>query len=169
MGHRAKLVAQGVAIGLAVRLFALLAWSLLRDKGGDLAAAAVCAERPQALDFRLERLDNTWASWCNPCKEEAPYLEQVWRDNRDRGEVVVGLNAKDLRSDALRFMKRFDLTFPVVRDGSGDAIQEYGATGFPETVVLDRKGRVVAGFAGAVNTDEEKERLGSALEHALSS
>jgi cytochrome c biogenesis protein CcmG/thiol:disulfide interchange protein DsbE len=186
VGHRAKLVAQGVAIGLVVLLFGLLAWSLVRDEGGDLAASAARGERPQAPDFTLERLDqkgdlelsslrgravvlNTWASWCIPCKEEAPYLEQVWRDNRDRGVVVVGLNAKDLRSDAQRFVNRFDLTFPVVRDGSGDTIQEYGVTGFPETFVLDREGRVVEAFAGAVNSDEDKKRLGSAIERALSS
>jgi len=185
VGHRAKLVAQGVAIGLVVLLFTLLAWSLVRDEGGDLAASAARGERPQAPDFTLERLDqkgdlelaslrgkavvlNTWASWCIPCKEEAPYLEQVWRDNRDRGVVVVGLNAKDLRSDAQRFVNRFDLTFPVVRDGSGDTIQEYGVTGFPETFVLDREGRVVEAFAGAVNSDKDKKRLSSAIERALS-
>lgn len=186
MGHRAKLVAQGVAIGLVALLFVLLAWSLVRDEGGDLAGSAARGERPQAPDFTLERLDqegdlrlsslegkavvlNTWASWCIPCKEEAPYLEQVWRDNRDRDVVVVGLNAKDLRSDARRFVSRFDLTFPVVRDGSGDTLREYGVTGFPETFVLDRDGRVVEAFAGAVNSDEDKERLRSAIERALSS
>ena len=186
MGHRAKLVAQGVAMGLVVLLFVLLAWSLVRDEGGDLAASAARGDRPQAPDFTLERLGeegelqlsslrgkavvlNTWASWCIPCKEEAPYLEQLWRDNRDRDVVVVGLNAKDLRGDAQRFMTRFDLTFPVVRDGSGDTIQEFGVTGFPETFVLDREGRVVEVFAGAVNSDEDKERLDSAIERALSS
>jgi cytochrome c biogenesis protein CcmG/thiol:disulfide interchange protein DsbE len=184
MAHRAKFVAQGVAIGLVVLLFVLLAWSLVRDEGGDLAAAAARGERPRAPDFTLERLDregelalgslrgkavvlNAWASWCIPCKDEAPYLEQVWRDNRDRGIVVVGLNAKDLRSDARRFMERYHLTFPVVRDGSGDTIRGYGVTGFPETFVLDREGRVVEVFAGAVNTDEDKERLRSAIERAL--
>jgi DsbE subfamily thiol:disulfide oxidoreductase len=186
MGHRAKLVAQGVALGLVVLLFALLAWSLVRDEGGDLAAAAARGERPKAPDFALERLDgegelrlsslrgkavvvNTWASWCIPCKEEAPYLEQLWRDNRDRDVVVVGVNAKDLRGDARRFVSRYDLTFPVVRDGSGDTIREWGVTGFPETFVLDRDGRVVEAFAGAVNSDEDKERLSSALERALES
>lgn len=186
MGHRAKLVAQGVAIGLVVLLFALLAWSLVRDEGGDLAASAARGERPKAPEFALQRLSgagelrlsslrgkavvlNTWASWCIPCKGEAPYLEQLWRDNRDRGVVVVGLNAKDLRSDAQRFVRRFDLTFPVVRDGSGDTIREWGVTGFPETFVLDREGRVVEAFAGAVNSDEDKERLSSAIERALSS
>ena len=186
MGHRAKLVAQGVAIGLVVLLFVLLAWSLARSEGGDLAEAAGRGDRPEAPDFALERLDgdgelqlsslagkavvlNVWASWCVPCKEEAPYLEQVWRDNKDRDVVVVGLNAKDLREDAKRFVSRFDLTFPIVRDGSSDTLEDYGVTGFPETFVIDREGRVVEAFAGAVNSDEDKERLSSAIERALSS
>ena len=182
--HRAKLVAQGVAIGLVVLLFALLAWSLVADEGGNLAAAAARGERPEAPDFTLERLDergdltlsslrgkavvlNVWASWCIPCKEEAPYLEQVWRDNRDRDVVVVGLDAKDFRRDARAFVERFDLTFPIVYDGPGDTLAGYGVTGFPETFVLDRDGRVVEALAGAVDSDEDRMRLREAIERAL--
>ena len=112
---------------------------------------------------------NVWASWCIPCKEEAPFLEQVWQDNRDRDVVVVGLDAKDFRSDARRFMKRFGLTFPIVYDGPGDTLGGYGVTGFPETFVLDREGNVVEVFAGAVNAKEDRVRLRAAIERALSS
>jgi cytochrome c biogenesis protein CcmG/thiol:disulfide interchange protein DsbE len=186
MGRRATLVAQGVALGLVALLFILLAWTLLTDEGGDLAAAAARGERPQAPDFTLERLDqegeltlssrrgkavvlNVWASWCIPCKEEAPFLEQVWQQNRSRGVVVVGLDAKDFRSDARRFMKRFGLTFPIVYDGPGDTLGSYGVTGFPETFVIDREGKVVEAFAGAVNATEDRARLRAALEQALTS
>jgi len=186
MARRAKFVAQGVAVGLVMLLLILLSWSLLTDEGGDLAAAAARGERPQAPDFTLERLDrrgdltlsslqgkavvlNVWASWCIPCKEEAPYLEQVWRENRKRDLVVVGVDAKDLREDARRFMKRFGLTFPIVYDGPADVVREYGVTGFPETFVLDREGRVVEAFAGAVNAKTDRARLRAAIEQALSS
>jgi cytochrome c biogenesis protein CcmG, thiol:disulfide interchange protein DsbE len=185
VGYRARLVAQGVAIGLVALLFILLAWSLLHDKGGDLSKQANRGERPAAPDFTLERLDqdgelqlaslrgkvvvlNTWASWCVPCKEEAPFLEQVWRSNRDRGVVVLGLDAKDFRADARRFADRYGLTFPLVYDGPGDAIDEYGVTGFPETFVIDREGRVVRAFVGAVNGEEERAELRTAIEGALS-
>lgn len=184
MARRAKLVAQGVAVGLVVLLFLLLAWTLLTDQGGDLAAAAARGERPRAPDFTLERLDedgeltlsslqgkaivlNVWASWCIPCKEEAPFLEEVWRRNRDRGVVVVGLDAKDFRADARRFAKRFRLTFPIVYDGPGDSLGGYGVTGFPETFVIDRDGKVVQAFAGAVNAKEDRARLRAAVEQAL--
>ena len=178
-------MAQGVAIGLVALLFILLAWSLLHDEGGDLSKKANAGELPAAPDFTLDRLDqdgeiqlsslrgkavvlNVWASWCIPCKDEAPYLEEVWRANRDRDVVVVGLDAKDFRADARRFAKRFALTFPLAYDGPGDVIDGYGVTGFPETFVIDREGRVVRAFAGAVNGEEERGRLRAAIEDALS-
>lgn len=186
MAHRAKLVGQGVAIGLVVLLFALLAWSLASKEGGDLASAAARGDRPLAPDFTLERLDedgeltlsslrgkavvlNVWASWCIPCKEEAPYLEQLWRENREREVVVVGLDAKDFRKDARAFVERFGLTFPIVYDGPGDTLAALGVTGFPETFVLDRDGRVVDVIAGAVNSDADRARLTRAIAEALES
>jgi cytochrome c biogenesis protein CcmG, thiol:disulfide interchange protein DsbE len=185
VGYRARLVAQGVAIGLVALLFILLAWSLLHDEGGDLSKQANRGDLPVAPDFTLERLDrdgelqlaslrgkvvvlNTWASWCVPCKDEAPFLEQVWRSNRARGVVVLGLDAKDFRADARRFADRYGLTFPLVYDGPGDVIDEYGVTGFPETFVIDREGRVVRAFVGAVDGEEERAELRTAIEGALS-
>jgi cytochrome c biogenesis protein CcmG/thiol:disulfide interchange protein DsbE len=184
VARRAKLVAQGVAVGLVMLLFVLLTWTLLTEEGGNLAAAAARGERPQAPDFTLERLDrkgelalsslegkavvlNVWASWCIPCKEEAPFLERVWQQNRKRGLVVVGLDAKDFRRDARRFAERFGLTFPIVYDGPGGTLGGYGVTGFPETFVIDRQGKVVEAFAGAVNADEDRARLRAAIERAL--
>ncbi|HLF69023.1 MAG TPA: TlpA disulfide reductase family protein [Gaiellaceae bacterium] len=186
MGRRLLLVAQGVAVGLVVLLFALLLWKLVDDEGGDLARAAANGERPAAPEFTLERLDedgelslsalrgkavvlNFWASWCVPCKEEAPVLEELWQENRERGLVVVGLDAKDFRRDARDFVRRFGLTFPIVYDGPGDTIPDWGVTGFPETFVIDRDGRVVEAFVGAVNSDEDRGRLRAAVERALDS
>jgi cytochrome c biogenesis protein CcmG/thiol:disulfide interchange protein DsbE len=184
LASRARLVAQGVAIGLVALLFILLAWSLLTDEGGDLAAAANRGDRPSAPDFTLDRLDedgelqlsslrgkaivvNFWASWCQPCKEEAPHLQQVWREHRPRGLVVVGLDSKDFREDGRRFVRRFEWTFPIAFDGPGSVSDDYGVTGYPETFVIDRSGRVVEAFIGAVNSEEDRERLRQAIESAL--
>jgi cytochrome c biogenesis protein CcmG, thiol:disulfide interchange protein DsbE len=184
VARRAKLVGQGVAIGLVALLFVLLVWALVNDEGGDLAKKANRGDLPPAPELTLERLDqdgelvlssllgkavvlNFWASWCLPCKEEAPYLEQVWRENRDRGLVVVGYDSKDARRDARRFAERFGLTFPIVFDGPGDRLADWGVTGFPETFVIDREGRVVAAFVGEVTSEEDKQDLRAAIEEAL--
>jgi cytochrome c biogenesis protein CcmG, thiol:disulfide interchange protein DsbE len=184
VARRARLVAQGVAVGLVALLFILLVWALVTEEGGDLAKRANEGELPQAPEFVHERLDedgtlalsslagkavvlNFWASWCLPCKEEAPFLEQVWRENRARGLVVVGYDAKDFRRDARRFAGRYGLTFPIVFDGPGDSLEDWGVTGFPETFVLDREGRIVRAFVGEVTSDEDKRELRDAIERAL--
>ena len=184
MGRRALLVAQGAAVGLVVLLFALLVWKLASNEGGGLAKRVARGEHPQSPDFSLERLDrmgrlelsslsgkvvavNFWASWCIPCKEEAPFLEEVWQSERAKGFVVLGVDAKDFRSDARGFMRRLGVTYPVVYDGPGDTLAGYGVTGFPETFVLDREGRVIEAFIGAIATDEEKARLRSTVRRAL--
>jgi cytochrome c biogenesis protein CcmG, thiol:disulfide interchange protein DsbE len=81
--------------------------------------------------------------------------------------VVVGVDWQDFTGDARRFMRRYGLTFPVVHDGPGDVGFDYGITGLPETYVLDRQGRVVHAIVGAINTDEDRQRLRSAIAQAL--
>jgi cytochrome c biogenesis protein CcmG/thiol:disulfide interchange protein DsbE len=184
VARRALQVAQGAAVGLVVLLLALLVWKLVDHNGGALAASAAKGEHPKAPDFTLERLNgsgslqlsrlrgkavavNFWASWCAPCKEEAPVLEQTWNDFRRRGLVVVGVDAQDLRPDARTFARRYGLTYPIVYDGPGASLGRYGVTGFPETYVIDRRGRVVQAFVGSVSSAEQQAGLKEAVEEAL--
>ncbi len=184
VAQRAKLVAQGIAIGLVALLFILLVWALVTDEGGDVAERATRGDLPEAPAFVLERLDeegeldlaslqgkavvvNFWASWCAPCREEAPHFEQVWRDRRAQGVVFVGLDSRDFREDARKFARDYDLTFPLVYDGPGDVSNEYGVNGYPETFVIDREGRVVDALVGPVTSEEDRARLRDAIDRAL--
>jgi len=81
--------------------------------------------------------------------------------------VGVGFEAKAFRGDARGFAKRFGRPFPIVYDGPGDSLGGYGVTGFPETFVIDREGKVVRAFAGAVNAKEDRALLRAAIEQAL--
>jgi cytochrome c biogenesis protein CcmG/thiol:disulfide interchange protein DsbE len=176
MASRAKLVGQVLALGLVAALLALLAWKVVEDEtgGGSLVERVERGERPPAPTLELDRLHregtlslaslrgkavvlNFWASWCIPCKEEAPLLEQAWRDHRDDGLVVVGVDAQDFRGDARSFVERFGITYPVVHDGRGSTLGRFGVTGFPETFFIDRSGNVVAVEVGPFDESNEKE------------
>src|SRR5207249_10262742 len=114
------------------------AFSLERLSGtGDISLASLRG-RTVVLNF--------FASWCGPCKREAPILEQLWQDDRARGLVVLGVDANDSRGDARRFVRKHDLTYPVVFDHDGRvAASRYAVSNLPVTYVLNPNGRVVGG------------------------
>jgi cytochrome c biogenesis protein CcmG, thiol:disulfide interchange protein DsbE len=93
---------------------------------------------------------NFWASWCDPCRSEAPILERAWRRDGRRGVLYVGLDMQDLTGDAEAFLEEFGITYPTVRDPGRAVADGYGLTGIPETAFIDRDGRVVAYAIGAL-------------------
>ena len=97
---------------------------------------------------------NFWASWCVPCRDEAPVLRQGAKRWRERGVLFLGLNMQDVTSDARDFMREYALDFPQVRDKSNATARRWGATGIPETFFIDRRGRVVAHVIGTVSADQ---------------
>ena len=106
---------------------------------------------------------NFWASWCEPCKEETPLLQEAYERYRADGLVVLGVNAQDFRADARRFAGRYDVTYPLVHDGPGATRERWGLTGFPETYWIDRQGRLVAYVRGQFSAGELERNIERAL------
>jgi len=92
---------------------------------------------------------NFWASWCLPCKEEAPAFAVEAQEFRGR-VAFVGLNVQDLSSAALEFLRRYKVNYVSIKDGSDKTYSAYGLTGVPETYFVDRRGRVIEHAAGAI-------------------
>lgn len=111
---------------------------------------------------------NFWASWCAPCREEAPALERVWRRHRDDGVLFLGVNLRDSASDAAGFVEEFDITYPIVRDVDLELERAFALTGLPETFFLDHEWTFVASLSGARETREQGTViLGAVSEEAL--
>jgi cytochrome c biogenesis protein CcmG, thiol:disulfide interchange protein DsbE len=87
-------------------------------------------------------LVNIWASWCGPCRGEAPALEKFQRQHGSPGFTVLGIDSRDLSSDGREFVKRYGLSYPQLRDGDGGAAHDFGTTGVPENFLVDPKGKV---------------------------
>lgn len=139
--------------------------------GGGTFSRADLAGRPAVINF--------WASWCIPCREEAPLLERKWREYRDDGVVFLGVVVKDTPEDALDFVREYDLTYPIVWDPDQELAGALGLVGLPQTFFVDADGRFVGqstdagrtplggrdtGTLGAIDADELERQIRRILE-----
>jgi cytochrome c biogenesis protein CcmG, thiol:disulfide interchange protein DsbE len=150
-----KLGAQALAMMGVGILASLLVWKLTHQtpppKVGAPAPAFSLRRLTGEGDLSLRSFRgktvvlNFFASWCNPCKREAPVLEELWRRNRDKRVVVLGVDTgPDSAGDGRRFVEAHGITYPVVFDpNAGIASNRYALPGLPVTYVLNPEGRIV--------------------------
>jgi cytochrome c biogenesis protein CcmG, thiol:disulfide interchange protein DsbE len=94
---------------------------------------------------------NYWASWCEPCRQEAPLLQR-WQKRLERGGgTVLGIDVLDVSGDARGFARKYGLTYPILRDGNGGSESFYGILALPESFVIGRDGRIAAAARGTVD------------------
>jgi cytochrome c biogenesis protein CcmG/thiol:disulfide interchange protein DsbE len=124
--------------------------------------------------LRLEELRgevvflNFWASWCPPCRQEAPLLEAAWQKYREDGVVFVGVNIQDDEARAREFLEEFGITYPNGIDRGSKIAIDYGVWGLPETFFIDRDGRITYKHVGALGWDTIGAKLDEALRGVVS-
>jgi len=91
---------------------------------------------------------NVWASWCTPCRSEAPLLARAARTQDDA--VIIGVASKDALAPALRFMEEFEMDYVNVLDVDGDIRDRLDLRGFPTTYVFDAEGTLVSTMTGGL-------------------
>jgi peroxiredoxin len=96
---------------------------------------------------------NFWASWCAPCVEEAPSLNEFAKTLKDSGVVVLGVSVDHNDQLFQNFVKRFNVIYPNARDPQQNLSYRYGTYKIPESYIIDRNGKVVRKFAGLPERD----------------
>lgn len=173
---------QVAVLGGLMLFLGFIAFVTLRtNRPAALSVALARGETPAAPEFTLPRLDtegtvslaslrgqvvvlNFWASWCIPCRDEAPAIEATWQRYKDRAVVFVGINVQDLTPKALQFIRDTGATYPNVRSKDNAVYRAYGLTGVPETFFINREGRIVKKFPGVVT---DPDRWAAAVEEAF--
>ena len=106
--------------------------------------------RPVVIDF--------WASWCGPCRAEAPIVDGLARRYKDKGVVVIGMNTQDEVPLAQQFAKSKNLSFPILFDADNSIAQHYRVDSLPTLVVINKEGKISA-IRHGVTSDADLDRL----------
>jgi cytochrome c biogenesis protein CcmG/thiol:disulfide interchange protein DsbE len=110
-------------------------------------------------------LVNVWASWCVPCADEVPFLDQLSKDKRIQ---LVGINYKDAAGDARRFLGRYGNPFVAAgADSNGRTSIDWGVYGVPENYLIGRDGRIAYKLVGPITAENLLKELGPEIEKAL--
>jgi cytochrome c biogenesis protein CcmG/thiol:disulfide interchange protein DsbE len=102
-------------------------------------------------------LVNLWASWCDPCRAEAPVLERF--SNGHPGMTVLGINVQDNSDDAVAFVREHGLTYPQLRSVGDERSEAFGSTGVPENFLVDPSGHLALIWRGPVDRSDLDEQL----------
>jgi DsbE subfamily thiol:disulfide oxidoreductase len=191
--RRSRAVGVWFGVLAIAAVVASLAVVELRERGSSSIGGFIVAnykaraevENAPAPDFELPSLEssapialsslrgqvvvlNFWASWCAPCRLEAPGLRRVSERYRERGVRFLGVDYRDNDAAARAFIDEFRLEYPSVTDPSGSLAYDYELIGFPTTFIIDPAGTIRYRFVGYLDEDVLEEALNDVLARASS-
>lgn len=167
-------VRSSIAVLAVLAVVALLVFGLL-SKGssgvgpGDVAPAPTLQRLEGGGTGSLAQyrgrwvLVNFWSSWCVPCRQESPTLNEFEEKHGDKDFTVLGIDYRDLSGDGRAFLRSYGIHYPQLRDSDGEAAHEYGTSGVPENFLVDPKGIVRLHIIGPVTARSLRESVAPLL------
>lgn len=169
VNNRSFLVVMGV---LAV--VALLGFGVFKSEGSIALGETAPTEPMPRLDGTGEGsisdyagswvLVNVWASWCGPCEDESPDIQEFLEKREDEDFVVVGINSRDATEPARDFIEEYSLTWEMYRDGDGEIADRYAILGQPESFLIDPDGKFAAICHGALTGEQIERSIGKMID-----
>jgi cytochrome c biogenesis protein CcmG/thiol:disulfide interchange protein DsbE len=154
------LIIKGTIAALLVALGGVVVWSMqehivgVGDAAPNFTITTAAGDQVTPRNFGGKVLVlNFWASWCAPCVQEAPSLNEFAKTLKDSGVVVLGVSVDRNEQLYQNFVKHFGLAYPLTRDPEENLSYRYGTYKIPESYIIDRNGKVVRKFAGLPERD----------------
>ncbi len=161
-----------LSYGFVLGLMGLLGWGLVKTQAGQVdkgvapnfTLSTFAGDEITLSDLRGQVVViNFWASWCPPCREEAPYLEATWRSYKDREVMFLGVDYVDTEPAALAYIEEFDITYPNGPDLGTRISQAFRIKGVPETFFVGKDGTIRFVKVGPLYPPELEEWLDQLL------
>ena len=130
-------------VGLSLLLPALGHTVTMAEDAPDFTLKSLEGENLRLKEYRGQVvLINFWASWCGPCREEMPLLEQIHQRYEPLGFTLLGVNVEENSNDAVSWLKDRPVSFPILFDPDNGVSKLYDVVAMPSTVIVDRQGNV---------------------------
>jgi peroxiredoxin len=157
---KVDLIIKGTIAALLVALGGVVVWSMqehivgVGDTAPNFTITTTAGDLVTPRNFGGKVLVlNFWASWCAPCVQEAPSLNEFAKTLKDSGVVVLGVSVDRNEQLYENFVKHFGLNYPLARDPEENLSYRYGTYKIPESYIIDRNGKVVRKYAGLPERD----------------
>jgi cytochrome c biogenesis protein CcmG/thiol:disulfide interchange protein DsbE len=163
------------AVVVVIAVVGLLGYALLNKSKSTLAVGSTAPSHElqqvtgqggavHLADYRGHwTLVNFWATWCPPCKAEAPLLQTFWERHRSQGVRVVGVDLNDPTGDALKFIHDEGLTYTQLRDSTGYWYDHYSGVGLPQSFLINPSGEIAVVHLGQVDQQILDSQFGSVI------